>query len=101
MRTPRFRELLNLLAVAVLTGVGFLSVYTARQQEITSTSLIYAGFFLALYFVAHLGLRAGLPSGPQHCGDVRVYIVQTTPRWPPSSSSGQIMCSLHQRPEPS
>ena len=36
-----------------------------------------------------------------HCGDVRVYIVQTTPRWPPSSSSGQIMCSLHQRPEPS
>jgi cell division protein FtsW (lipid II flippase) len=61
MRTPRFRELMNLLAVAVLTGVGFLSVYTARQQEITSTSLVYAGFFLALYFVAHLGLRAGLP----------------------------------------
>ena len=26
-----------------------------------STSLVYAGFFLALYFVAHLGLRAGLP----------------------------------------
>ncbi len=61
MRTPRFRELLNLLAVAALTAVGFLSVYTARQQEITSTSLVYAGFFLALYFVAHLGLRAGLP----------------------------------------
>jgi cell division protein FtsW (lipid II flippase) len=52
---------MNLLAVAVLTGVGFLSVYTARQQEITSTSLVYAGFFLALYFVAHMGLRAGLP----------------------------------------
>jgi cell division protein FtsW (lipid II flippase) len=61
MRSARFRELWNLLAVAVLTGVGFLSVYTARQQEITSTSLIYAAFFLALYFVAHLGLRAGLP----------------------------------------
>src|SRR6476620_9977516 len=61
MRSARFRELWNLLAVALLTAVGFLSVYTARQQEISSTSLVYAGFFLALYFVAHLGLRAGLP----------------------------------------
>ncbi|MDX6535642.1 MAG: hypothetical protein QOF68_3386, partial [Gaiellales bacterium] len=61
MRSNRFRELWNLLAVALLTGVGFLSVYTARQQEISSTSLVYAGFFLALYLVAHLGLRAGLP----------------------------------------
>jgi cell division protein FtsW (lipid II flippase) len=61
VRSARFRELVNLIAVALLTGIGFLSVYTARQQEITSTSLVYAGFFLALYFVAHLGLRAGLP----------------------------------------
>jgi cell division protein FtsW (lipid II flippase) len=61
VRSNRFRELWNLLAVALLTGVGFLSVYTARQQEISSTSLVYAGFFLALYLVAHLGLRAGLP----------------------------------------
>jgi cell division protein FtsW (lipid II flippase) len=61
VRSNRFRELVNLLAVALLTGVGFLSVYTARQQEISSTSLVYAGFFLALYLVAHLGLRAGLP----------------------------------------
>jgi cell division protein FtsW (lipid II flippase) len=61
VRSARFRELWNLLAVALLTAVGFLSVYTARQQEISSTSLVYAGFFLALYFVAHLGLRAGLP----------------------------------------
>jgi cell division protein FtsW (lipid II flippase) len=61
VRSARFRELWNLLAVGLLTGVGFLSVYTARQQEISSTSLIYAGFFFALYLVAHLGLRAGLP----------------------------------------
>jgi len=61
VRSARFRELVNLIAVALLTGIGFLSVYTARQQEITSTSLVYAGFFLALYFVAHLRLRAGLP----------------------------------------
>lgn len=61
MRSPRARELWNLLWVAVLTAIGFLAVYTARQQEISSTSLVYAGFFLALYGVAHLGLRAGLP----------------------------------------
>jgi cell division protein FtsW (lipid II flippase) len=61
VRSARFRELWNLVAVALLTGIGFLSVYTARQQEISSTSLIYAGFFFALYLVAHLGLRAGLP----------------------------------------
>ncbi len=62
MRSVRLRELYNLGIVTVLTAIGFLSVYTARQQEITSTSLVYAGFFLALYFVAHLGLRAGLPN---------------------------------------
>ncbi len=47
--------------VAVLTGIGFLSVYTARQQEISSDSLVYAGIFFGLYAIAHLGLRAGLP----------------------------------------
>ena len=61
MRSARTRELWNLLWVALLTGIGFLAVYTARQQEISSTSLVYAGFFFALYAIAHLGLRAGLP----------------------------------------
>jgi cell division protein FtsW (lipid II flippase) len=37
-------------------------VYTARQQEIQSTSLIYAGLFLALFVLAHIGVRAGLPN---------------------------------------
>jgi cell division protein FtsW (lipid II flippase) len=61
VRSARYRELWNLLFVALVTAIGFLSVYTARQQEIGSTSLIYAGYFLALYAVAHIGLRAGLP----------------------------------------
>jgi cell division protein FtsW (lipid II flippase) len=61
VRSARTRELWNLLWVALLTGIGFLAVYTARQQEISSTSLVYAGFFFALYAIAHLGLRAGLP----------------------------------------
>src|SRR5205823_6673970 len=44
-----------------LTAVGFASVYTARENQISSTSLVYAGFFLALFAVAHIGVRAGLP----------------------------------------
>jgi cell division protein FtsW (lipid II flippase) len=61
MRSARGRELVNLLAVSALTAVGFLAVYTARQNDISSTSLVYAGIFLVLYGVAHLGVRAGLP----------------------------------------
>ena len=60
MRSARYRELWNLLFVALVTAIGFLSVYTARQQEIDSTSLIYAGYFLALYAVAHIGLPSSI-----------------------------------------
>ena len=49
------------MAVGLLTGMGFLAVYTARQQEIRSTSLVYAGIFFALFVFAHLAVRAGLP----------------------------------------
>jgi cell division protein FtsW (lipid II flippase) len=62
MRTPRMRELVNLVWVGVLTAIGFLAVYTARQQEIQSTSLVYAGLFLGLFVVAHFVVRAGLPN---------------------------------------
>ena len=57
----RLRELLNLIFVGMLTAIGFASVYTARQNQISSTSLVYAGVFLALFAVAHIGVRAGLP----------------------------------------
>jgi cell division protein FtsW (lipid II flippase) len=57
----RNRELLNLLAVGVLTGIGFASVYIARQAVISTASLSYAAFFLALYLVAHLAVRRALP----------------------------------------
>ena len=43
VRSARLRELLNLGWVGVLTAIGFASVYTARQNQISSTSLIYAG----------------------------------------------------------
>jgi cell division protein FtsW (lipid II flippase) len=58
----RNRELLTLLAVAVLTGLGFASVYIARQAEISAGSLGYAVFFIAVYAVAHLAARFATPN---------------------------------------
>jgi cell division protein FtsW (lipid II flippase) len=57
----RNRELLNLLVVGVLTAAGFASVYIARQAEISSESLSYAGFFVGLYLVAHAVARLTVP----------------------------------------
>jgi cell division protein FtsW (lipid II flippase) len=57
----RNRELLNLLVVAVLTGIGFASVYIARQSVISTGSLSYAIFFLCLYLVAHIAVRFTVP----------------------------------------
>ncbi len=59
--SARNRELLNLLAVAVVTGLGFASVYIARQEVISTASLSYGIFFLALYLVAHLVTRFTVP----------------------------------------
>jgi len=53
----RNRELVNLLVVAVVTGVGFASVYIARQSVISTGSLSYGIFFLCLYLVAHVAVR--------------------------------------------
>jgi cell division protein FtsW (lipid II flippase) len=57
----RNRELANLVAVGVLTGVGFASVYIARQQVISTGSLSYAVFFLCLYVAAHVVTRLTVP----------------------------------------
>jgi cell division protein FtsW (lipid II flippase) len=58
---PRNRELLYLAAVGVLTGIGFASVYIARQALVSWGSLGYALFFLALYLAAHLVARLAVP----------------------------------------
>jgi len=60
----RNRELLNLLAVGLLTVTGFASVYLASQEvpEFSTASLSYAAFFFALFLTAHLALRVALPS---------------------------------------
>ncbi len=57
----RNRELANLLAVGVLTAIGFASVYIARSSLVDSTSLTYAGIFMGLYLAAHLVTRAVVP----------------------------------------
>jgi cell division protein FtsW (lipid II flippase) len=57
----RNRELANLIAVGILTALGFASVYIARQEVVSTASLSYAGFFFALYLAAHLVARLTVP----------------------------------------
>ena len=54
----RNRELLYLIGVGVLTGLGFASVYIARQSQVSWGSLSYALFFFGLYLAAHVVARA-------------------------------------------
>ncbi|HZP73978.1 MAG TPA: FtsW/RodA/SpoVE family cell cycle protein [Gaiellaceae bacterium] len=58
---PRNRELIYLAAVGVLTGLGFASVYIARQALVSWGSLGYALFFFALYLAAHVMARVVVP----------------------------------------
>ena len=59
--TLRNRELLNLIAVSLLTAIGFASVYIARSSLVDAGSLTYAGIFVALYLLAHLVARFTVP----------------------------------------
>jgi cell division protein FtsW (lipid II flippase) len=59
--SARNRELLNLLVVAILIGVGFTSVYVAQKAVFDSKSLSYGVFFLALFIAAHLVNRFTVP----------------------------------------
>jgi cell division protein FtsW (lipid II flippase) len=59
--SARNRELANLIAVGILTGLGFASVYIARQDLISAGSISYALIFLGLYVVAHGVARIAVP----------------------------------------
>jgi cell division protein FtsW (lipid II flippase) len=59
--SARNRELLNLIVVGTITGLGFASVYIARSEIVSPESLTYAAFFLALYLVAHVVTRMTAP----------------------------------------
>jgi cell division protein FtsW (lipid II flippase) len=58
----RNRELFYLGVVGILTGLGFASVYIARQAAVSWGSLSYALFFLGLYLAAHVVARATVPA---------------------------------------
>jgi cell division protein FtsW (lipid II flippase) len=58
----RNRELLFLIGVGVLTGIGFASVYIARQSLVSWGSLSYALFFFGLYLAAHVVARLTVPN---------------------------------------
>jgi cell division protein FtsW (lipid II flippase) len=60
--TLRNRELVNLFVVAVITGLGFASVYIARQEVVSTASLSYALFFFGLYLAAHVVARLTVPT---------------------------------------
>jgi cell division protein FtsW (lipid II flippase) len=57
----RNRELLALVVVGALTGIGFASVYIAHQSVVSWGSLSYAVFFFALYLAAHVVARFTVP----------------------------------------
>ena len=60
--SERNRELLNLVVVGLMTGIGFASVYIARQSQVSTGSLSYAVFFFLLYLVAHAVARFAVPN---------------------------------------
>jgi cell division protein FtsW (lipid II flippase) len=60
--TARNRELAYLALVGGLTGLGFASVYIAREAEVSWGSLSYALLFIALYLTAHMIARATVPN---------------------------------------
>jgi len=60
--TARNRELAYLVVVGALTGLGFASVYIARESEVSWGSLSYAALFLALYLAAHVIARIAVPA---------------------------------------
>jgi cell division protein FtsW (lipid II flippase) len=59
--SARNRELANLVAVGILTALGFASVYIARQDVISAGSISYALIFLGLYLAAHAVTRIAVP----------------------------------------
>jgi cell division protein FtsW (lipid II flippase) len=86
--TYRNRELASLAVVAVITCLGFASVYIARQDVIDRASLSYGIFFLCLYLAAHLVLRVAVPYADPYLlplvalltaiGVIEIYRIDTT-----------------------
>jgi cell division protein FtsW (lipid II flippase) len=59
--SPRNRELLALIPVAVLVTAGFSAVFIVESDQLGNLSLFYGAYFLALCVAAHLLIRTRLP----------------------------------------
>ncbi len=57
----RRRELVNFIPVAMLTLIGFATVYAARSAQIDSSSLSYGLLFVGLFLAVHLLMRMAAP----------------------------------------
>jgi cell division protein FtsW (lipid II flippase) len=88
LRTPRNRELVNLIPVGLLTVAGFGGVFIASENDISRASLSYAGFFMGLFVAAHLVLRVALPYADPYLlpiaalltaiGEIEIYRINPT-----------------------
>lgn len=59
--TLRTRELVYLLAAALAVSLAYATVFIARSNVVDAASLTWAGFFLALYLLAHVAVRRFAP----------------------------------------
>ena len=64
--TARNRELLGLLTVSALIGVGFATVYIKREGVVSAGFVGYMLFFVALYLGAHVVTRLIVPRADPH-----------------------------------
>jgi cell division protein FtsW (lipid II flippase) len=58
----RNRELLALVPAAVLVTAGFAAIFIQADNRLSTVSLTYGGFFLALCLAGHMVIRRALPN---------------------------------------
>ena len=59
--TARGRELTGLVIAALIAGIAFASVTTARSTEVSTNVAAYCALFLAVYVAAHVVVRRTTP----------------------------------------
>src|SRR5579859_166070 len=59
--SARNRELLALVPAAMLVTGGFAAIFIQADNRISTVSLTYGGFFLALCLAGHIVIRRALP----------------------------------------
>jgi len=59
--TARGRELTGLVIAALIAGIAFASVTTARPTEVSTNVAAYCALFLAVYVAAHVVVRRTTP----------------------------------------